>query len=147
MLFIGHRLWRGESGKLYRFKITLTKNGLPDGAGIYVFVRRRFVVFLEPLYVGKAASLRGRLLGHEKWGRAFWFYGATERHIMEIEEERDRVRIEEDLVRGLKPRMNDQMVPRSARDLPKDPTLRKTWYDRNWMSIWLGGGRRKAAAR
>jgi hypothetical protein len=146
MFILGHRTWRGESGKHYRFKITLSKKGLPDAPGLYVFVRRRFVVLEEPLYVGKAANLRGRLVGHEKWGRAFWYYGATERHVMVIGEERDRVRIEEDLIRALKPRMNDQMVPRSARDLPKNAALRKKWFDRNWMSLWLNG-RRNAPSR
>jgi hypothetical protein len=72
MLFFGPHSWRGESGRRYRFKCVLTKQGLPpEGVGgIYVFVRRRFAFFLEPLYVGKAADLRSRLLGHEKWGRA-----------------------------------------------------------------------------
>ena len=64
MLLFGWHVWRGESHARYRFKISLTKNSLPDPGGIYVFVRRRFVFFLEPLYVGKAHSLRGRLLGH-----------------------------------------------------------------------------------
>jgi excinuclease UvrABC nuclease subunit len=71
MFLFGHRRWRGESGTRYRFKITLTENGLPqDSGGIYVFVRRRLGFILEPLYVGKAANLRGRLVGHEKWARA-----------------------------------------------------------------------------
>ncbi len=150
MLLFGWHVWRGESGARYRFKVTLTKNGLPEPGGIYVMVRRRFVIFLEPLYVGKAHSLRGRLLGHEKWGRAYWYYGATERHILSVDEERERQIIEEDLIRGLKPRMNDVMVPRSATDLPSHGALRKKWIDRNWMKLWLSGnGRddRRAAAR
>jgi hypothetical protein len=145
MLLFGWHVWRGESGARYRFKITLTKNGLPEPGGIYVFVRRRFVFLMEPLYVGKAHSLRGRLLGHEKWGRAYWFYGATERHVMKVDEERERQIIEEDLIRGLKPRMNDMMVPRGVNDLPSSRELRKKWMDRNWMRLWLGGGRRAAA--
>jgi hypothetical protein len=145
MLLFGWHVWRGETGARYRFKISLTKASLPEPGGIYVFVRRRFVFLLEPLYVGKAASLRGRLLGHEKWGRAFWYYGATERHVMRVAEERERQIIEEDLIRGLKPRLNDVMVPRSASDLPSSRALRKKWMDRNWWRIWLGGGGRQAA--
>jgi hypothetical protein len=144
MLLFGGHVWRGESRARYRFKITLTKKGLPEPGGIYVFVRRRFVFLLEPLYVGKAHSLRGRLLGHEKWGRAFWYYGATERHVIEVNEERERQIIEEDLIRGLKPRMNDMMIPRSASDLPTHRELRKKWMDRNWMKLWLGGAGRPA---
>lgn len=112
-LFGGHS-WRGESGQRYRFKCVLTKKGLPDAGvgGIYVFVRRRWVFFLEALYVGKAHDLRARLMGHEKWPRAYWYYGATERYVMgPIRDEVDRRRVEEDLIRGLKPRMNDMEIP------------------------------------
>jgi excinuclease UvrABC nuclease subunit len=114
MFLFGTHYWKGESGRRYRFKITLTKDGLPkdETGGIYVFVRRRFVFFLEPLYVGKAHDLRSRLLGHEKWPRAFWYYGATERHVhYPIAEEAERRRVETDLIRGLKPRMNDVEIP------------------------------------
>jgi len=97
-----------------------------DGvAGVYIFARRRFAFFLEPLYVGKATSFRERLLGHEKWGRAFWFYGATERHVCRIQDPRDREVAEEDLIRGLKPPMNDMMVPRNARDKAVHAELRQ----------------------
>lgn len=121
MFLFGTHHWRGESGHRYAFRCILTKNALPkdDRGGIYIFVRRRWVFFLEALYVGKAANLRSRLLGHEKWPRAFWYYGATERYILDpIAEEADRRRIEEDLIRGLKPRMNDMEIP-AARTAPK----------------------------
>lgn len=114
MFLFGWRSWRGESGRTYRFKITLTKKGLPrnEEGGIYMFVRRRFVFFLEPLYVGKAVNTRQRLLGHEKWGRAYWYYGATERHFHgPILDEFERRRIEEDLIHALKPPMNDVEIP------------------------------------
>lgn len=126
------RTWRGESGARYRFKITLTKAGLPPEGGLYIFVRRRFIFVLEPLYVGKAHSVRSRVLGHEKWGRAFWYYGATERHVMVAHEERERQIIEEDLIRRLKPRMNDIFVPRNAGDAPSNEWLRDRWLGRQW---------------
>lgn len=115
MFFFGSHVWRGESGARYRFRCVLTKKGLPGGGvgGIYVFVRRRWGFWMEPLYVGKAADLRSRLLGHEKWGRAYWYYGATERYVMPVAEEVDRRRIEEDLIRKLKPRMNDVSIPQA----------------------------------
>ena len=51
-------------------------------------------------------------MGHEKWPRAFWYYGATERHLhYPIAEEADRRAVETDLIRGLKPRMNDVEIP------------------------------------
>jgi hypothetical protein len=116
-LFSAHS-WRGESGRRYKFRCVLSKRGLPpEGVGgIYVFVRRRWVFWLEPLYVGKAHDLRSRLLGHEKWGRAYWYYGATERFVLgPIRDERDRRRVEEDLIRGLSPRMNDMEIPDAER--------------------------------
>jgi hypothetical protein len=116
MFFFGAHSWRGESGRRYRFKCVLTKAGLPPAGvgGIYVFVRRRWGFVLETLYVGKAHDLRSRLMGHEKWSRAFWYYGATERYVLgPIRDEVDRRRIEEDLIRGLKPRMNDMEIPQA----------------------------------
>jgi hypothetical protein len=127
-LFSAHS-WRGESGRRYKFRCVLSKRGLPpEGVGgIYVFVRRRWVFWLEALYVGKAHDLRSRLLGHEKWGRAYWYYGATERFVLgPIRDERDRRRVEEDLIRGLAPRMNDVEIPDADRSrAPVDPELRE----------------------
>jgi hypothetical protein len=117
MLLFGSHSWRGDSGRRYRFRCVLTKRGLPEQGvgGIYVFVRRRWVFFLEALYVGKAHDLRSRLMGHEKWPRAYWYYGATERYVMgPVHDEIDRRRVEEDLIRGLKPRMNDMEIPKAA---------------------------------
>lgn len=128
MIFFGRHSWRGESGKRYMFNCALTKGGIPeDSGGIYVFVKRYFAFFLQPLYVGKAADLRGRLLGHEKWGKAWWILGATERHVMRVAGEEERRLIEEDLIRGLKPRMNDIQMPRCEDDAPNTPQLRRSW--------------------
>ena len=122
MFLFGAHSWRGKSGQSYRFKCVLTKRGLPSEGvgGIYVFVRRRWVFFLEALYVGKAADLRSRLMGHEKWGRAYWYYGATERYVLgPIRDEVDRRRVEEDLIKSLKPRMNDMEIPQAEVAKPK----------------------------
>jgi hypothetical protein len=141
VVLFGWNVWRGESGRRYRFKITLTKAGIPqDGvSGVYIFVRRRFVFFLEPLYVGKATSFRERLLGHEKWGKAYWFYGATERHICRLQDVNAREAAEEDLIRGLKPPMNDMLIPRDSKDLPVHAELRAK---RGW---WRFGAQSRSA--
>jgi hypothetical protein len=144
MLLFGGHVWRGYSRKRYRFKIALTKNGLPkDGeGGVYVFVRRRFVFFLEPLYVGKATDLRSRLLGHEKWARAYWWYGATERHVIKIKEPHERNVAEEDLIIALRPPMNDMMIPRSANDRPIHKELLPAWrMEQWWKGLWAPRGR------
>ena len=82
MLIFGWHNWHGETGRSYRFNITLTDKGLPKGGGVYVFVRRRFVFWLEPLYIGKAANFQNRLIGHERWREAWWNRGASSSKIM-----------------------------------------------------------------
>jgi hypothetical protein len=138
MFFFGAHSWRGESGRRYRFKCVLTKKGLPPAGvgGIYLFVRRRWAFFLEPLYVGKAHDLRARLMGLEKWARAYWYYGATERYVLgPIRDEVDRRRIEEDLIRGLKPRMNDMEIPEAKAARPRRTAAAARAFD---LSLILG---------
>ncbi len=116
------------------FQCALTKRGLPgDSGGVYMFVRRRLVFFLDVLYVGKAANLRSRLLGHEKWGKAWWIHGATERYVMKLGSEAERQLAEEDLIRRLTPKMNDIMIPRSEDDAPTHAKLRRKWEWRRWF--------------
>lgn len=146
MLFFGLHSWRGQSGRRYKLKCALSKRAFPEPGvgGVYVFVRRRFAFFLEPLYVGKAHDLRNRLLGHEKWGRAYWYYGATERYLLyPIRDEVDRRRIEEDLIKGLMPPMNDSEIGSAdpAKAAKRAAEL-KRWFD---MRTWWGG--KSSAAR
>jgi len=139
MILFGRRNWHGETGRNYRFKITLTDKGLPEGGGVYIFVRRRFVFFLKPLYVGKAANFKSRLIGHERWHDAWHKYGATERHILRVKSREGQARIEEDLIRSLKPKMNDVHVPRGRKDAPNDKKLRKIWRPRKKAFFGLFG--------
>jgi hypothetical protein len=152
MLLFGKHTWYGESGRAYAFHCALTKKGIPhDSGGIYIFVKRTFVFFVHALYVGKAANLRSRLLGHEKWGKAWWILGATERYTMRVRSEDERVMIEEDLIRGLRPRMNDIQMPRGADDAPNTPKLRHAWQMRRavwrFVSGLFGGQKPRTAAR
>ncbi len=135
MFFFGVHLWRGETGRGYRFRARLTSNSIPDTGGLYIFVRRRWAFFLQPLYIGKAANLRTRLFGHERWWEAWWKRGATEVHTLTVSSESERARIEEDLIRNFSPRMNDMLVPRGHNDAPSDSKLRKAWRFRRW---WTG---------
>lgn len=147
LIIFGWHVWYGETGEAYRFKITLTRGGIPsEGGGVYIFVRRRFVFFLEPLYIGKATDFRSRLYGHERWWEAWWKRGATERHILRIRNGSDRARIEEDLIRRHEPRMNDMLVPRGAMDMPSNAKLRRAWKWRQWWKnlIRLPFGRKTA---
>ncbi|MEE9381534.1 MAG: GIY-YIG nuclease family protein [Hyphomonadaceae bacterium] len=146
MFFIpfGDHYWPGESGKRYHFNITLTQKGIPDTGGIYIFARRRFFFFITPLYVGKATNLTSRHHKHERWSEAFQ-RGATERHLMRVSSERKRKRIEEDLIRCLKPKMNDMLVPRGRNDAPRDAKLRKKWIWRRKFWAWINPFKRKAS--
>lgn len=139
MLLFGWHAWHGETGKSHRFNVTLTDKGLPDGGGVYIFVRRRFVFWLQPLYVGKAANFKNRLIGHERWKEAWWKRGATERHILCLDSRKAQARIEEDLIRGLKPPMNNIHVPRSRTDAPNDKRLKRLWQPRNKPFFGLFG--------
>lgn len=120
MFLFGHHTWRGESGRKYRFRVCLFKSQRPRGGGIYMFVRRRWIFWLKPLYVGKATHFRNRLLKHEKWPRAYWELDATEHHLLPLDEAGEgyaqRAETEEDLIRGLQPIMNDQLIPRTGKD-------------------------------
>jgi hypothetical protein len=136
MIPLGWHVWRGASRVRYRFKVTLTRSGVPkDVGGVYVFVRRRFFFFLKPLYVGQAKNFRDRLYGHEKWPRAVYKLGATERHLLAIAGQDDRNSIEEDLIRGLRPRMNDVLLPRGEHDKPVHQPVDRFWWLENWLRL------------
>lgn len=138
LILFGWHTWRGESGALYRFKITLTRKGIPDTGGVYIFVQRRFGFLLFPLYIGKATNFRSRLIGHERWWEAWWKRGATERHVLIVRNPRDQTRIEEDLIRRYHPRMNNIHVPRCVNDAPNDRSLARSWRWRRWWSSLPG---------
>jgi hypothetical protein len=142
MFLFGWHVWRGESGRPYRFKITLTRKAIPTGGGIYIFVRRRFAFFLFPLYVGKATSFRSRVIGHERWWEAWWKRGATERHFLKLDSAADRARVEEDIIRRYLPRMNDMLIPRDIADAPNNARLKRWWWLKRWFRnrIPLVGG-------
>ena len=126
MIPYGWHVWRGETSRRYRFKITKSIEALPDAGGIYVKVRRTAFFFLKPIYIGKASNLQSRLDGHERWDEARK-KGASERHYLCIRSENKRQKIEEDLIRRYKPKLNNMLKPRSAEDAPNHASLRKGW--------------------
>tara|TARA_R100001086_G_scaffold203804_2_gene119783 strand:- start:1517 stop:1951 length:435 start_codon:yes stop_codon:yes gene_type:complete len=130
MLLYGFHRWRGETRRKYWFNILLTDRNIPDDGGVYIFVRRRYIFWLEPIYVGKAASLKSRLRKHERWGEAFWTRGATEKHVRIIKHEEARRRTEEDLVRKLRPPLNRQLTPSNPNDAPRNLSLAARWARR-----------------
>jgi hypothetical protein len=136
MFLFDHKIWRGDSGRAYRFKITLSRKGIPDYGGVYIFVRRRFVFFLKAVYVGKATNFRERLYGHEKFAKAVFDFGVTERHVYNIATEYDRSAVEEDLIRALKPPMNDVLLPIGERaGAPVHHPVGFGWSLVNWFRM------------
>ena len=126
MIPYGWHVWRGESNRRYRFKITKSIEALPDAGGIYVMVRRTAFFFLKPVYIGKASNLQGRLDGHERWEEARK-KGASERHYLCIRSENKRQKIEEDLIRRYKPKLNNMLKPRTSEDAPNHSDLKRGW--------------------
>ncbi len=126
MIPYGWHVWHGESRAMYRFKITKTIPALPDAGGIYVMVKRTCFFWLKPVYIGKASNLQNRLEDHERWEEARK-KGASERHYLCVRSEDKRQRIEEDLIRGYKPKLNGMLVPRSRQDAPNHERLADGW--------------------
>lgn len=125
MIFKKRYFWRGESNELYRFMVRRNLDYVPAYSGIYIFARRRFIFFIKPLYVGKAKHLWDRIDGHDRWEEA-QSLGANEIHIRHADEVK-LDRIEEDLIRHLKPKLNDIHMPRSDCDAPNHEQLRPKW--------------------
>ncbi|MEM7329901.1 MAG: GIY-YIG nuclease family protein [Pseudomonadota bacterium] len=126
MIPYGWHVWRGETNRRYRFKITKSVEALPDAGGIYVMVRRTFFFWLKPIYIGKASNLLNRHSEHERWPEARK-KGASERHYLCVRSESKRRRIEEDMIRKYKPKLNNMLKPRSSEDAPNHEGLRNGW--------------------
>ena len=131
MRILGRQSWFGETGRRYGFKITKKDSQIPQGGGVYIFVKRYFFFWTKALYVGKAANFRSRLIGHERWTEASQKRGATERHVFRCDNRTKQARIEENLIRHLKPPMNTVHVPKNRNDAPNDKRLKRGWRPRN----------------
>lgn len=146
MIPYGWHVWRGETSARYRFKITKKVEALPDAGGIYVMVKRTFFFFLAPVYIGKASNLQSRHSDHERWEEARK-KGASERHYLCIRSESKRQKVEEDLIRRYKPKLNTMLVPKSSEDAPRHKKLSRGWmsakayYGLNAKSANSGGKR------
>ncbi len=126
MIPYGWHKWRGETGNRWRFKITKKVEALPDAGGIYVMVKRTCFFFLSPVYIGKASNLLRRHSEHERWAEAKK-KGASERHYLCVRSESKRQRIEEDMIRRYKPKLNRMLTPRSSEDAPNHKDLKRGW--------------------
>ena len=89
-------------------------------------VKRSWLLFLKPVYIGKASNLQSRLIGHERWDEARK-KGARERHFLCVRSEDKRQRIEEDLIRKHKPKLNSIHMPKDHCDAPNHRDLKRRW--------------------
>lgn len=100
----------GQSTKPYDFKIYATDTEFKETwGGIYAFTNRTKnndgVFNHTVIYVGKAVKFNQRFDNHEKWD-LIKNAGANCLCIYKVDEESDMLKIEEDLIKGLKPQLN-----------------------------------------
>jgi excinuclease UvrABC nuclease subunit len=85
-----------------------------DVGGIYMMCKFHILQnSWEPIYIGKASSLKHRLCLHEKWIPAFRL-GATKVLAIVEPSEINRVSLECCLIQNLSPMLNKQLKPVSA---------------------------------
>lgn len=110
--------WQGNSGRWYEFDVARAKRVWEPTAGIYVFVKPGDLPTLEaggpvPLYIAGTSSFIDALSRNDMWGAAQQL-GAAEIHLMAVPDERERARIEADLLGAHMPILNRQTLRRVA---------------------------------
>lgn len=117
-------VFKGVSGKLYRFSALRPDGAFPEGPAVYAFARpgsgagygcRNWT----PLFMSRTANLSVRMAGHERWDEARRM-GATHVMILAFNERAEREAAEHDLVEALRPVMNDA-APARSEDAPVAP--------------------------
>lgn len=117
-------VFKGASGKLYRFSALRPDGAFPSGPAVYAFARpgsgagyggRNWT----PVFMSRTANLAVRMAGHERWDEARRL-GATHVMILSFQERNEREAAEHDLVQALRPLMNDT-APDVSEDLPVAP--------------------------
>ncbi len=111
-------LFRGASGRIYRFRLCGPQDAFPETAAVYAFARPvQGARAWAPVFLSRTANLAARMMGHERWADA-QMLGAT--HIL-IHQRLDRdVRefVEADLLETLKPPLNAPIL--EAEPMPQE---------------------------
>ena len=117
-------VFKGASGKLYRFTALRPDADFPSGPAVYAFARpgsgagygcRNWT----PVFMSRTANLAVRMSGHERWNEARRL-GATHVMILAFNERSEREAAEHDLVEAMRPVMNDA-GPTQNEDAPLAP--------------------------
>lgn len=100
---------KGKSGTPHEFSIYTTDHEFRENSGgVYAFSKREKSgdnINHTILYVGKAIKFNQRLDNHEKWKDAVKL-GANCICALSVEKESNMLAIEEDLIKGLSPKLN-----------------------------------------
>lgn len=118
-------IFRGQSGRLHRFKVHRPHGRFSDAPAVYCFARpgpggRGWT----PLFLSRTGNLSKRLSAHEQWPEA-QLLGATHILVHEHDERDAREYVEADLVVALKPAMNGPLLEGEPVE-PESP-LRLIW--------------------
>ncbi len=110
-------VFKGATGKLYRFAALRPDGAFPDGPAVYAFARPAFGGrTFAPLFLSRTANLAVRMAGHERWEEA-QLLGATHVLLLSFPERAEREAAEIDLAAALRPIMNDD-APAESEDAP-----------------------------
>jgi len=100
--------WNGQSGRLYEFHVfPIDHNSWPKVGGIYIFAAPAgLLIPYAAIYVGQTVNFADRLGSHEKLSLAQSMRANTI-HAMIVNDSGLRNMIEEELIRSLKPPLNN----------------------------------------
>jgi hypothetical protein len=100
-------VFKGATGKLYRFAVVRPDSAFPQGPAVYAFARPAFGGrSWTPLFMSRTANLAVRMTGHERWEEA-QLLGATHVLLLSFPERSEREAAEIDLAAALRPIMCD----------------------------------------
>lgn len=110
--------WQGASGRWYEFEIVRAQRDWSPVGGLYMFVKPN-----EPnpmlwggpvcLFLAKTHDYSIALARHEMW-QAAQNLGAGEIHLLAINDEQARIRVEKDILDAQTPILNRNMLRRVA---------------------------------
>jgi hypothetical protein len=113
-------VFKGASGKLYRFAVVRPDGAFPQGPAVYAFARPAFGGRnWTPVFMSRTANLAVRMAGHERWEEA-QLLGATHVLLLSFPERDEREAAEADLSQALRPVMSID-GPAEAEDMPVGP--------------------------
>lgn len=120
-------IFRGQSGRLHRFKAHRPDADFTASPAVYCFARpgpggRGWT----PLFLSRTANLSKRLAAHEQWPEA-QLLGATHVLICTHDERDAREYVEADLAAALRPVMNGPMMDAALTEAADAAGVRLVW--------------------